>query len=305
GLVDQRAKDLHLLRHAFGKLPDLAIGGKAETVLFKQGARAQVAVTGPGGLIRPPPDAGNAFRYLAFFAPLNPGFAMRQITLAALAATLFAAGCAPPDTPLVSEDQKASYAFGMDVGTQFQPAGDLLDVDAFMRGFRDAIAGADAALDPLEIQTVMQGFSERVREAQMRTREQDGERNRETGEAFRTENGARAEVTTTASGLQYEVLRPGDGPIPGPNAQVTIHYRGTLVDGTVFDSSYDRGQPATFGVGGVIPGFSEGLQLMPVGSQYRLVIPPELGYGPQGAGADIGPDATLIFEVEMLEIVED
>ena len=103
---------------------------------------------------------------------------------------------------------------------------------------------------------------------------------------------------------QYEVLQEGDGASPGPQDQVTIHYRGTLIDGTQFDSSYDRGEPATFGVGGVIPGFSEGLQLMTVGSQYKFYIPGSLAYGPQGSGNVIGPNETLIFEVELLEIPE-
>ena len=107
----------------------------------------------------------------------------------------------------------------------------------------------------------------------------------------------------TESGLQYEVIREGEGARPGPDDRVSVHYKGTLIDGTQFDSSYDRGEPAQFGVGGVIAGFSEGLQLMTVGSHYRLYIPSELGYGAQGTGANIGPNATLIFELELLEIV--
>lgn len=133
--------------------------------------------------------------------------------------------------------------------------------------------------------------------------EEEGAANREAGEAYLAENGAREGVTTTESGLQYEVLEEGDGPSPGPDDQVRIHYRGTLPDGTEFDSSYD-GEPVVFGVGGVIPGFSEGLQLMEVGSSYRFVIPSDIAYGPQGSGGVIGPDATLIFEVELFEIVE-
>lgn len=229
---------------------------------------------------------------------------MRVFTAgAALLATLSVVACGSQEARLDTEDQKASYAFGLDVGNQFAPAKSLLDVDAFMKGFQDALSEAEPALDQAEIQTVMQGFSDRVREEQTRSREADATRNREEGAAFLAENAAKEGVTTTDSGLQYEVLQPGGGPTPAPTDQVTIHYQGTLVDGTVFDSSYDRGEPATFGVGGVIPGFSEGLQLMPVGSKYRFVIPSELGYGPQGAGGDIGPDATLIFEVELLEIV--
>ncbi|MDH5590726.1 MAG: FKBP-type peptidyl-prolyl cis-trans isomerase, partial [Gemmatimonadota bacterium] len=113
---------------------------------------------------------------------------------------------------------------------------------------------------------------------------------------------ARDGVTTTASGLQYEVLREGDGPRPGPHDQVTIHYRGTLIDGTEFDSSYERGAPLTMGANQFVPGFSEGIQLMETGSQYRFVIPGDIGYGAQGSGGVIGPNATLIFEVELMEI---
>jgi FKBP-type peptidyl-prolyl cis-trans isomerase len=116
-------------------------------------------------------------------------------------------------------------------------------------------------------------------------------------------NATKEGVETTDSGLQYEVLRQGDGARPGAADRVSIHYRGTLIDGTEFDSSYERGEPAVFGVGGVIGGFSEGLQLMTVGSHYRLVIPSDIGYGVQGAGASIGPNATLVFEIELLDIL--
>jgi FKBP-type peptidyl-prolyl cis-trans isomerase FkpA len=129
------------------------------------------------------------------------------------------------------------------------------------------------------------------------------EKNQTEGAEFLATNAAKSGVTTTESGLQYEVMREGDGPKPMATDQVTIHYKGTLIDGTEFDSSYERGEPVTFSVTGVIPGFSEALQLMPVGSQYRFVIPGELGYGPQGSG-QIPPNATLIFEVEMIEIAQ-
>lgn len=230
---------------------------------------------------------------------------MRFITAgAAVAAALAAGACSQPAAQLDTDDQKASYAFGMDVGNQFSPAANLLDVDAFVQGFRDALAEADPRIDQAEIQALMQGFSERVRADQMSQRDGEAAQNREEGAAYLAENGAREGVTTTASGLQYEVLTAGEGATPGPQDQVRVHYRGTLVDGTEFDSSYSRGEPALFGVGGVIQGFSEGLMLMPVGSKYRFVIPSDIGYGPQGTGGDIGPDATLIFEVELLEIVQ-
>ena len=137
---------------------------------------------------------------------------------------------------------------------------------------------------------------------QQAKQEAAGKKNQEDGEAYLKENGAKQGVTTTASGLQYEVLKQGDGPQPTADDTVSINYTGTLIDGTVFDSSEKHGGPATFGVGGMIKGFTEALELMPVGSKYRFVIPAELAYGEQGAGEDIGPNATLIFEIELLSI---
>lgn len=205
---------------------------------------------------------------------------------------------------LDTEDQKASYAIGLQVGQSLVPAGDMVDMSAFLRGVQDAMAKRDPVVDPAELQTVMQSFGGRVQQAQQAAQDSIGTANQQEGEAFLAENGAKDGVTTTASGLQYEVLEPGEGPTPGPEDRVRINYRGTLIDGTQFDSSYDRGEPAEFGVGGVIPGFAEALQLMPVGSKYRFYIPSDIAYGANGAGGAVGPNATLIFEVEMLGILE-
>ena len=150
---------------------------------------------------------------------------------------------------------------------------------------------------------MLQTFAEEIQNAAQQDFDRLAVENSVAGDAYLAENGSREGVMTTESGLQYEVLRQGDGPMPGPEDQVQLHYRGTLIDGTEFDSSYERGEPAQFGVGGVIPGFSEALQLMSVGSHFRVVIPSEIGYGPQGTGGPIGPNATLIFEIELLEIV--
>ena len=229
-------------------------------------------------------------------------------TVVLLGAVTLLAACQPPDggrsAPLDTEDAKASYAIGRDMGTNLAPAQGRLDMDAFMRGLREAMAEEDAALPQEELRAALQAFSQGIQEEQAAEREAVAQANEEEGAAYLAENEQRAEVSVTESGLQYEVVEEGDGPRPQPGDQVTIHYRGTLIDGTEFDSSYERGEPATFGVGQVIPGFSEALQLMEVGSTYRVVIPGELGYGPQGAGADIGPNATLIFEIELLEIQE-
>jgi FKBP-type peptidyl-prolyl cis-trans isomerase len=221
---------------------------------------------------------------------------------AALAASFVLSACSGERTAsLDTDDQRASYALGLEVGTQFAPTEGLLDVDAFVRGFEDALTEAESAIDPVEAQGLLQAFTQRVREAQQVERDAEAETNRAEGETFLAENSEREGVTTTETGLQYEILQEGDGPRPAAGDRVTIYYTGTFIDGDEFDSTAE-GQPATFGVGQVIPGFSEGLQLMPVGSRYRFVIPSDLAYGPDGSPGGIGPNATLVFEVEMLEI---
>jgi len=203
---------------------------------------------------------------------------------------------------LDSEDQKASYAIGLQVGGSLAQVESHIDMSAFLRGIQDAMDERDPVVPAETLQVVMQRFSETVSGEQQAEMSAVGETNRQEGAAYLAQNAEKDGVTTTESGLQYEVMRAADGPKPGPDDQVTIHYRGTLLDGTQFDSSYDRGEPTTFGVGGVIPGFSEALQLMSVGSQYRFVIPGDLAYGPMGQGGMIGPNATLIFEVELIGI---
>jgi FKBP-type peptidyl-prolyl cis-trans isomerase len=198
----------------------------------------------------------------------------------------------------------ASYAIGMNMGSQLGPARGEVNPEQLMAGMRDALEGADARLNEQDAMRVLQTFAHQVREAEMASRAGDGERNRTEGDAYRAQNGAKDGVMTTASGLQYEVLSAGSGAQPGASDRVTVHYHGTLIDGTVFDSSVERGEPVTFSLAGVIPGWTEGVQLMQVGSRYRFVIPPDLAYGENGAGQDIGPGATLIFEVELLEIAE-
>jgi len=226
-----------------------------------------------------------------------------QKAVALVGAVMVVSACeSAASASLDTDEQKASYAIGRDMGNYLKPSQGRLDMDAFVRGVEDALAGSEAALPDEELQGALQRFSQAIEQDQQREREEQAGKNTEAGEAYLAENAAREGVQTTASGLQYEVLAEGAGPRPTAEDRVTIHYKGTLIDGTEFDSSYGRGQPATFGVSGVIPGFSEGLQLMPVGSKYRFVIPGDLAYGPQGTGDKIGPDATLVFEVELLEI---
>lgn len=204
--------------------------------------------------------------------------------------------------PLETDSQKASYAVGLQMGNQIAVARDHIALDAFVRGVQDALAERDPVITPDTMQAVMTRFSQMIQEEQQTENAAAAERNETEGAAYRETNAAREGVTTTESGLQYEVLRAGDGARPSATDQVRIHYKGTLIDGTEFDSSYD-GDPASFSVTGVIAGFAEALQLMPVGSHYRFVIPGNLAYGPQGSG-QIPPNATLIFEIEMLEILQ-
>jgi FKBP-type peptidyl-prolyl cis-trans isomerase len=180
--------------------------------------------------------------------------------------------------------------------------GMTVDVDAFAAGLRDAMTGAPQQLSDEEIQAEMMAFQERVTAEQEALASAAADANAEAAAAFLAENGAREGVMTTESGLQYEVLEAGEGAMPGLSDSVQVHYRGTLIDGTEFDSSYARGEPVTFGVGQVISGWTEALQMMQVGSKYKLYIPSELAYGAGGAGDRIGPNAALIFEVELLDI---
>jgi FKBP-type peptidyl-prolyl cis-trans isomerase len=223
------------------------------------------------------------------------------IALAGLGALVSACGS---EAALENDAEVASYAVGLDVGQSLSPAAGHLDVDAFTRGVEDALAGNDPALADSLLQGALARFSQTVQESMNEGMAVAAEENRREGEQYLTVNGANPDVTTTASGLQYEVLEEGTGPTPGPGDQVTVNYRGTLVDGTEFDASERHGGPATFQVGGVIAGFTEALQLMPVGSRYRVVIPSDLAYGPGGGGPNsiIGPDETLIFEIELLSI---
>jgi FKBP-type peptidyl-prolyl cis-trans isomerase FkpA len=211
-------------------------------------------------------------------------------------------GSAASSASLDSKDQKASYGIGFNLGGQLAPANDRIDRAAFMRGVEDGLQGHDAAIPQDSIQIALQEFSAQIEAAQSQEQAKKAASNAAEGAAYMKQNGAREGVKTTASGLQYEVLRQGDGPKPTKDDQVKVHYRGMFVDGTPFDSSYG-GDPAVFLTGAMIPDFTEALMLMPVGSQYRVVLPPNIAYGENGSGP-IGPNATLIFEIELLGIVD-
>lgn len=203
------------------------------------------------------------------------------------------------------EFDRLSYALGLSMGNNFRSSGiEKINVQDFADGVAAVFYGSEPRMSYDEAKAEIQKFFTELQAKQDEAAKVMGEQNARAGEAFLTENGKRSEVKTTDSGLQYEVLEEGDGPRPEAGDQVVVHYTGKLIDGTVFDSSEERGEPATFGVTQVIPGWVEALQLMKAGSKWRLFIPSALAYGPNGApGSPIGPDSTLIFDVELLKVL--
>jgi FKBP-type peptidyl-prolyl cis-trans isomerase len=218
-----------------------------------------------------------------------------------LAFSVAACGGGEPVTDLPTFEARAAYAIGQNVGEQLAASGVELDLDALFQGFRDAMDGSEPLLDEMQLMETMQEFQLRSQEAMMREAEEAASANQAEGESYLAENAGRDGVVTTDTGLQYRVMVEGDGATPGPTDRVRVHYRGTFIDGEPFDSSYDRGEPAVFGVNEVIPGWTEALQLMQVGSRVELVIPGNLAYG-QNAPPGFGPNRTLLFEVELLGI---
>ena len=203
---------------------------------------------------------------------------------------------------LDTDSKQLSYMLGMDVGASLKTIGAEIDLDAFTQAIDDILAGREPKLTREKAAQLKQAFIQQRQQQHQASIQAAAEENLAQGNAFLEQNKTQEGVNTTASGLQYQVIKEGDGPTPTTTDTVTVHYRGTLLDGTVFDSSYNRGQPATFALNGVIAGWTEGLQLMPVGSTFKFFIPSQLAYGERGAGAQIGPNTTLIFEVELLEI---
>jgi FKBP-type peptidyl-prolyl cis-trans isomerase FklB len=223
------------------------------------------------------------------------------------------ATAAKPGLALTTAKQKVSYSIGTDiakkVGSQFKSQSLDLDPAMLARGFRDAMTGAKLAMTDDQIKATLTEFGAQMQAKRAAANKEAAERNKvaseknkQEGEAFLAANKGKEGVQVLPSGLQYKILKEGDGKKPLASDTVQCNYRGTLVDGTEFDSSDKHGGPATFQVGGVIKGWTEALQLMPVGSKWQLFIPPDLAYGDRGAGGDIGPGATLIFEVELVSI---
>ena len=197
---------------------------------------------------------------------------------------------------------KVSHALGIGIGRQLSQMGAAdLNIDDFAQAIKDVIAG-DLKLGDAEAQQIVQEFFAKQEEKQKAEAAEKGKAAKQDGEKFLAENGKKEGVITTASGLQYQVLREGNGQSPKATDTVECHYEGTLIDGTKFDSSYDRGQTATFPLNQVIAGWTEGLQLMKEGGKYRFFIPYELGYGERGAGASIPPFSTLVFDVELVSV---
>ncbi len=212
------------------------------------------------------------------------------------------ASASEPGSPLKTLQEKASYGIGLNIGKDLKRQALDVDPSILCQGLHDALGGKKARLSDAELREALASFEKQSESKRAANAKELGDKNNREGDDFLAENKKKEGVKTLASGLQYKVLRAGSGKPPKASDTVTTHYRGTLLDGAVFDSSYDRGEPATFRVGEVIPGWREALQLMQPGAKWQLFVPAKLAYGERGAPPDIGPNATLIFEVELLSI---
>jgi FKBP-type peptidyl-prolyl cis-trans isomerase FklB len=223
---------------------------------------------------------------------------MRRFIITTAILSLASIGFGEDKPQLKDLKDKVSYSVGLSVGSNFKKQGQDLNPDALLAGLKDALSGKPPALSDKEMQETMEAWNKQMEDKQKAA----GEKNATDGVKFLAENKSKSGVKTTASGLQYKVIKEGTGAQPKATDTVTVNYRGTLINGTEFDSSYKRGQPATFPVSGVIKGWTEALQLMKTGSKYQLFIPSSLAYGQRTISADITPNSTLIFEVELLDI---
>lgn len=213
-----------------------------------------------------------------------------------------AKGDAATPSDLSTDAQKFGYSIGIDLGHSLAQVKDEVDIKALESGLEESAAGKTPRLDDKTRDEIKKSVSVKIQQKQAEERKVKADKAKADGEAFLAENAKKDGVKTTADGLQYEVLTEGKGDHPTKDDKVTVNYKGTLIDGSTFDSSYDRGQPVSFPLANVIPGWTEGLQLMTPGSKYKFYIPAALGYGERGAGAKIGPNETLIFEVELISI---
>ena len=219
-----------------------------------------------------------------------------------LVAFLSGIGLAGETPELKDGKEKISYSVGYQIGGDFKRQGVELDPDLLVKGIHDAISGAEPRIPPQEMRKTLVELKKKVEADERKRRRENAGKRRAEGEAFLAANGNKEGVATLPSGLQYKVLAAGKGKSPIPTDNVTVHYRGTLVDGTEFDSSYRRNAPATFGVDRVIPGWKEALPMMKEGAKWQLFVPSKLGYGEQGVGSRIPPDSTLLFEIELISV---
>lgn len=203
---------------------------------------------------------------------------------------------------LKNEKDKINYSVGYQVGSDLKRQGVEIKPEVLVKGVQDAIDGTEPLLSQEDMRSTLVALQKRIMAAQQEQNMKKAQENLAAGKAFLDENAKKNGVKTLPSGLQYMVIKEGTGKKPGKNDTVTVDYRGTLIDGTEFDSSFKRGQPATFQLNRVIPGWTEALQLMKEGSKWKLFIPPDLAYGERGAGGTIGPNSTLIFDVELLSV---
>ncbi|OGQ48498.1 MAG: hypothetical protein A2W63_03380 [Deltaproteobacteria bacterium RIFCSPLOWO2_02_44_9] len=228
---------------------------------------------------------------------------MKTLLTAILSIMLIAGHADAGDkTALKNEKDKVSYSIGTQIGNNFKNQSMDVDVDLIAKGIKDALSGGKLLMTEKEIKETITALQKDMMAKQAERMKVVAEKNRKEGEAFLADNKKKEGVKTTPSGLQYKVIKDGNGPTPKMADTVTVNYRGTLINGTEFDSSYKREEPATFPVNSVIPGWTEAMQMMKVGAKWHLFVPANLAYGEQGAGPQIGPNSTLIFEVELTAI---
>jgi len=249
-----------------------------------------------------------SYALMLIYSNLERRSLMKRVLLhlAMLLVVVALVSCNAPQrkTSLEEGKEEVSYALGLNIGASIKQLDADVDLDILVQAIRDTLEDRGSLLNESEFRKVLTDFQRDVRLERNKKRQAKAGENLKEGKEFLEANKNKEGVVTTASGLQYKVLVQGDGPKPKADDKVKVHYRGTLIDGTEFDSSYKRGAPVTFPVKGVIKGWTEALQLMNVGSKYELYVPSDLAYGSRGTGGDIGPNATLIFEVELLEIVK-
>jgi FKBP-type peptidyl-prolyl cis-trans isomerase FklB len=227
----------------------------------------------------------------------------KRLAMAMCAAVALSGAAFAADAPeLKGDKEKLSYSIGMDIGGNLKRQSVEVDPDLLAQGVKDSYGGGKTLLTVDEARLAITTFQKTLMAKQAEAMQKLSEKNKADGEKFLAENAKKEGVKTLPSGLQYKEIAPGTGKNPKVADTVTTHYKGTLIDGTEFDSSYKRGEPATFPVSGVIPGWTEALQLMKEGAKWQLFVPSNLAYGEQGAGREIGPNATLIFEVELISV---